>query len=227
MKSLKKIKDRIRKLLALSESPNKAEAASALAKANLLLSQEGLSVGDLSSVASNVRNVLLRETDNLTPWEERLLKCITKATATDALKIYNGDKIHIRIIGREPNTISAINYYEYLQKTVEEKSELFNESIGDIESFRIGMVEGINQQIQQKKEVKSALSSSKDVIRNTAAEYKKDNDQYIASEYGNSNISDNWYTVEPNSFHLGKSIGRKISIYDQIDMRVEAGRREK
>ena len=46
---------------------------------------------------------------------------------------------------------------------------------------------------------------------------KRENMDYIKKIYGNPEISENWYGVDSNSYGLGKAIGKKISIEQQLD----------
>ena len=213
-----KIKERIKKLLSLSESPNEAEAASALAKAKLLLSRYGLNTSELTGNKSGeVNETVIQHGESLAPWEEKLLKCIIRATYTEILKITEEDKLRLVIIGQESNVISAELLFDYLKNAVEQRADLFSESIDDLESFCIGMVESISQKFEKRaeKEIKSA--GSRELVSTAERKSKRENLDYIQNVYGQPEESDNWYGVDSNSFGLGKAVGRKISINSQIE----------
>ena len=213
-----KEKSRILKLLALSQSPNESEAASALTKAKMLLSRYGLNVEDLSNKKDALVNEISIQQENaLAPWEEKLLKCILKATYTEVIKLHENDNESLRIIGRRSNIITAQILYDYLKKAIIKRANLFSDSIDDIESFRLGMVESIKLKFEEKAKLEIKHGNCKDLVLTTEDVSKKENMEYIKNSYGNPRISDNWYGVDSNSFGLGKAIGRKICIDGQIE----------
>jgi len=213
-----KIQDRIKKLIALSSSPSESEAASALAKARELLSKHGLTSEDITAETSDIREISIEAAGKISPWEEKLLQCILSATYTEALRIYREDTEEMLIIGREANCVTAEILYEYLHETIYRKGKIFTESIDDLESFRIGMVDSIKRKFQkQKQELKSRKArSSKKMLIILDKERRKENRQYINEHYGDVNESSTWYGLDENSYGLGKSIGSKISINRQI-----------
>ena len=99
--------NRIRKLLALSESPYEAEAASALAKANALLSKQGLALSDVLVSGPEVVELRLTSVPRVSPWEVKLLKCILSATYTQALRVYEEKEQVLRIVARGKRHNSA------------------------------------------------------------------------------------------------------------------------
>ncbi len=212
-----KIKDRIIKLLALAESPNESEAASALAKAKMLLSRYELDISELSVEKSTLVNEISIEQENLlAPWEEKLLKCILRATHTEILKIYEDDKRTLKIIGRKSNIITADILFEYLKSAIEMRANVFKDSIDDTESFRLGLAESIKQKFEERAKQDIKLSNCNDLVSTVEKVSKKENMEYIKNIYGTPEASDNWYGVDSNSYGLGKAIGRKISIDPQI-----------
>jgi hypothetical protein len=211
-----RIKERIRKLLALSESPYEAEAAAALAKAQALLSREGLALSDFVLDADGVVELAVAAGIGISPWEKKLLKCVLSATYTGALRAYRNKEEELIIIGREVNAVTAKILYEYLHETVRRKADTFRDSIDDLESFRIGMVDSIQKKFQDQEQASHASSVRRDIIVAMEQERLKENRDYIKEHYGTPNSSDEWYGVDPNSFGLGQGIGKKISINRQI-----------
>ena len=216
-----KIKDRIRKLLALSKSPHEAEAASALAKAHELLSRYGLGKSDLSSDVSGIVELVVALEAHIKPWEEKLLGSILSATFTEALCVDENNKQKLIVIGREANVVTAKILYEYLHETVERKAEMFCESIEDLESFRMGMVNSIDKKFKDQQNDTHDAGKNRDLVVVLENERSEENLQYIRERYGNPDFSDNWHGVDPNSYRLGKAIGRKISINRQLFSKTE------
>ena len=79
-----------------------------------------------------------------------------------------------------------------------------------MESFYIGMVESINQKFDDKLKQEMKLSNSIEIVLNIEKISKKENQDFINDNYGNPKINDNWYGVDPNSYGLGKAIGKNI-----------------
>ena len=216
-----KIKDRICKLLALSKSPHEAEAASAMAKAHELLSKYGLGKPDLSSDVSGIIELAVAVEAHIKPWEEKLLGSILSATFTEALCVDENSKQKLIVIGREANVVTAKILYEYLHETVERKAKMFCESIEDLESFRMGMINSIDKKFQDQQNGIHDSDKKRDLVVVLENERSGENLQYIREHYGNPDFSENWHGVDPNSYRLGKSIGRKISISRQLFSKTE------
>jgi hypothetical protein len=83
-KQREKIRERIRKLLALSQSPYEAEAASALEKAQKLLTREDFTLSDPGVDESVLVELRIGAGPIDSPWEKKLLKGILSATCTEA-----------------------------------------------------------------------------------------------------------------------------------------------
>ena len=211
-----KIKDRIRKLLALSSSPHEAEAAAALAKAHELLLRHGLTMSEISTGESGIRELTVVIKASIDPWEEKLLKCILSATFTEALKTSGDNEEELIIIGREANIVTAKILYEYLHETIVRKCTTFSGSIEDLESFRIGMVDSLDRKFQDRNKGLRTAAISKEMIVALEHERSSENRRYIEEQYGKPDTSGTWYGVDPNSYGLGKAIGKKISINPQL-----------
>ena len=208
-----KAMDRIRKLLALSESPYDAEASLALEKAQVLLIKQGLTISDLLE-ESKVIELSISYGKHIQPWEERLLKCILSATFTEAIQVYDKNEQELIIIGREANVITAKILYEYLHETVKRKAEVFRDSIEDLESFRIGMVDSIRTKFKEK--AIQHLNKQSDSTNELKHVFLRETEEYIEEHYGTPENKNSWYGVDPNSYGLGKGIGKKISIDQQL-----------
>jgi hypothetical protein len=211
-----KVIRRIRKLIALSESPNEAEAASALAKAKILLAKHNVSLTEINDRETDVKELHLPVENNLHPWEEKLLACITKPTFTSAIKLYVDGILYIKLIGKEANAISAKVLYEYLHEAVVTRAKMFSAAIDDLESFRIGMVDSIRKKLEEEISRTPRRVGTKELMLNVEKESAECISKYLREAYGETESSENWYGVDPNSYGLGKAIGKKISVSEQI-----------
>ncbi|MBN1649544.1 MAG: DUF2786 domain-containing protein [Spirochaetales bacterium] len=208
--------NRIIKLLALSKSPNAAEASSALAKAKLLLSRHGMDMGDLPGKEADIVDACPGRKGPLKPWEEKLLACISEATFTEILKIYGDEKETLRIIGKRADVITASILFEYLGSAVEKRAQMFRESIDDLESFRLGMVESIKRKFAEKAKRQKKAAKSRDRVSGEDIKRRETNRKYVYENFGDPERSDSWYNIDENSYGLGRAIGRKISVDKQI-----------
>ncbi|MBN1835123.1 MAG: DUF2786 domain-containing protein [Spirochaetales bacterium] len=211
-----RIKDRVRKLLALSGSPYEAEAASALAKAKDLLSHEGLGLSDLDLDRPGVVELRIVTGPRISPWEKRLLHCILLATYTEALHASEGTEGELILVGREANVLTAKILYDYLHETVRRKADTFRDSIDDLESFRIGMVDSIRRKFQDQEQAVGTSNAREDITAAMAREQARESTDYVQAHYRGASSSNDWYGVDPNSFGLGQGIGRKIRINRQL-----------
>src|SRR5574344_1499967 len=91
---------KVKKLMALGESPSEAEAASALEKARTLLARHGLSIADVEAKESEVTESVLLEKKRLRKWEAHLVFVVCESTFTQALHVTRGDDSRVLIIGR-------------------------------------------------------------------------------------------------------------------------------
>jgi hypothetical protein len=211
-----KLIDKIKKLLALSSSPNESESAAALLKATELLVKNKLKMEDIKDECTIVKEDDLDVVHEIRPWEEELLSGIKKATFTEVIVLDMKSNKTLRLIGRESNVITAKVLYEYLHETIMKKGMLFHDCIDDIESFRLGMVKSIQHNLKQRFAKEKSLEAIKNQIVVVKKGSKEENMDYIEKEYGTTNERDNWYGVDENSYGLGKSIGKKISIDSQL-----------
>src|SRR6056297_3342508 len=110
--------DKIKKLLALSKSPNEKEAASALQKAKALLAKYGIDFSEINKANINILEKVFIKNKEISNWQYKLIECITYSTFTEAIIEVNDKEQEIKIIGRKVNVITAMNLYEYLDTTV-------------------------------------------------------------------------------------------------------------
>ena len=110
MEELDKIKIRIKKLLALSKSPNENEAASALRKANELMADYKLTAEQFS----NYTKAKVKDTKRFIRWRVFLANAVENLYATYHYSDHEGN---IVFIGGELDVFMSMEMYKYLVKT--------------------------------------------------------------------------------------------------------------
>ncbi len=214
-----KIIERVRKLLALGESPNEAEAAAAINKAKVLLARYGMTLSDMDKNEHGVIERELLKAHRLRVWKSVLLTSILDSTYTQALKIRKGKESRIVLIGREENIISAENMYNYLCSSIAGISRKYRSTVRHLDSFRFGIVTRIRERLEElnsesRREAGTAERALVVAMEKTA---EKENSAYLDKQYGKLRSQrSSRMGVDPNSFGLGKAIGNKISLDRQI-----------
>lgn len=147
---MEKIIDRIRKLFALAESPNEAEAISAMEKAHALLLQYNLTLNDINKEQkTDIQEIVFAEVGRIRGWKKLLIYYVTKANYCSFFtSVYHGSykngiegKQVINIVGRNANIISAKEMLEYIFESIERLAK--NKKHNEKESYKIGFTESI------------------------------------------------------------------------------------
>lgn len=118
--------ERIKKILALSNSPNEAEALAAANKAAEILAQYNLAMSDIDASASDrgleTQNIGKYLTAQESKWRKILLSNIAIVSGCRALigTLSLGKKFRydLKLIGSEVNRQVAIDLYEYLEAAI-------------------------------------------------------------------------------------------------------------
>jgi len=106
---LEKVADKIKKLFALSQSPNEAEAMAAFSKAQELLTRHNLSMSDLAdSQPEEVEEQIIDESKRPSSWKGALLGAVAKANYCMFFSRHGGrEGVKQMMIGRPVNIQSA------------------------------------------------------------------------------------------------------------------------
>jgi len=144
--AIQRIKERIRKLIALSQSPHPEEASSARAKAEDLLARYGLMEDGefLVEDAEEGERVLLSGL-HISEWRIALAALAAMHAQCRALLYSSGYNPGLRLTGRKAGVRKAIRLFTYLDTKIMEISPKYIPVVRDIEGFRLGMVAGIHE----------------------------------------------------------------------------------
>ncbi len=204
--------EKLKKLIALSESPSESEAASALAKAHILLAKHGLSMTDLEMKEEKVIEKAILSKKRIRSWESALIASVMAQTYTEAL--HTGGKVFI--VGREVNVIAAENLFTYLHDSIIRISKRYKEIVRHPDSFRMGMVVNINNRLKQLEEESPPTGEEKQLTVSMNTGTGKENREFMDNKYGKIGRKKVNRNVEPDSYGLGQKIGNKISLNMQI-----------
>jgi hypothetical protein len=114
---LEGVKRRVKKLLALSNSPNENEAMAALEKARKLMDEHRLSEGECLYTRHSVRG-----TKRLSRWRSVLSEAVAWLNCCEALRSPAAGEIIF--YGEEFDAFMAGEMYRYLSKTIERMAKL-------------------------------------------------------------------------------------------------------
>lgn len=146
---MKKIVSRIRKLLALSQSPNQNEAALAAQKAADLLSEYNLS---LSDIELSELPIVDEEVDvsYLATWRVRLAHVVSRSNYCRLLLLPSCRRLIF--VGRDHNAKAAREMFLYLSSSIEENCRAYAKKYRPgrtrLDSFRLGFVRLIQERLE-------------------------------------------------------------------------------
>ena len=116
MNDLENIKLKVKKLLALSKSPNENEACAALKKANDLMAEYKLTFEQISQYV----NAKVKATKRVVPWRAILANGVEQLYATCH---YSDCLGHLVFIGDELDVFMATEMYKYLARTIDRMAQ--------------------------------------------------------------------------------------------------------
>ncbi len=207
--------EKLKKLIALSGSPNEAESASALAKAHTLLARHGLTMTDLEKKEEHILQKAILSRKRLRNWESALLAAVMAATYTEAVILPGEGKVCL--VGREVNIIAAENLFEYLRTSILMISRKHAKSILNAESFRLGMVVSINERLKKLDKDCPPSKEEKQLVLSAENETGRENREYLDKKYGRLRKKRIKNRVEPLSYGMGHKAGGSVSLNLQID----------
>lgn len=147
---LKKILERVEKLLALAKSDNEHEAQLAMAQAQRLMSKYSIKEGMLHA-EEGLKEIPLAEAARFPTWVTRLYIAVGVANGAVAMFYKHKNSTEIRFIGKRVDIIMARNMARYVESEVERFAfplSLIRDRVW-IGSYREGMVDTISLKLQE------------------------------------------------------------------------------
>lgn len=206
--------DKIKKLFALSESPNEHEALVAMEKAHSLLAQYNLSMQDINTQKFDVEQQAIG-TGKFDSWVLLLVHAIADYNYCNLLLGTNNRKTTMFLVGKNINIIATKNFIEYILSTIK---RLVQDNYGQgkkyLSSYKIGLASSI---INRLKELKYADMHS-DCMALVVTE-KAENIAFLKNKYKDALGTRNTKTPSVNAYGYVQGVkdGNGISFNNQIN----------
>lgn len=219
---LSKILDTIKKLFALGQSPNEAEASLAIAKAHQLLVKYNLNTADLKTDESNVIEEEFSKDNRIAPWKKILLHCIVEVNFCGTYQTVGGSskgyyrqarEYVTKIVGKKHNIVAAVAMAEYLFEAIDRLADkVKGNGRSFVASYKAGVADNLSSRLQAMIERDEAEDSDS---RELVVSSKADIDNFfknIALKHRkiNQNIS------EGNAYAHGRVDGDQIRLNQQL-----------
>ena len=203
----------VKKLLALAQSPNKAEAELAAQRAYELLEKYNLEMPADVKEDLSITEVVLKEGRTLKKWYQYLAMVVAEHYFCETVTGYNHNKTsyQLSLIGRPHNVTICRSIFDYIHKAIlrEARSIRKNAKTKYRDSFKYGMVSEIAQRLREKKK-NSSRESNALVISESALI-----DEYLKS-IGVKTVPFKNNSGNKQGFSRGLAAGRRVSLDDQL-----------
>jgi hypothetical protein len=225
-KNMKLIMDRIRIVLAMTESPNEAEAATAMEMAHKMLKEHNLTLSDLEFGQQAIIEDVYETYQRIPAWKERLLGQIMRSNYCEAYHHirYNGHGHNgvrfdstrdFMIVGRQENVATARAMADYLVNAVERLAKKFKGETSEKKSYKYGISETLRIRLatmMEKEEVETAETTALMIKENALV--KKHMDEKENLKQGKSTS----LKIEDLMAYLqGEKDGNNISLNKQVE----------
>lgn len=211
--------EKVKKLFALSSSPNEAEALLAIEKANYLLKEYNLSISDIKE---DNRFSLIEETysscQKERTWRKVLINIVCKANLCTLVQYNSYKQTEFRIVGKKHNIIVAREMIQYLESSIERISKEISGTYRN--SFKLGIVSRLAERLKEV-EKKDEPECKALVLQELSSI-----EQYL-SEQNFTNQVEKYRPSSSSAYYQGLEAGAKISLCSQVSSnsgnRVEIG----
>lgn len=206
-----KLIGKIQKLLALSKSPNKAEAELAAQRAHELLTKYNLSMDDVQE--REIREFNIISGRNLKTWKHLLIDNVARYYYCKSLFYERGSGYYrIVFIGQRHNIIVCKSMFDYLHKTILRESRSIHKNAKNKyrEDFKLGMAVKISERLKQLSDQKIIPEEKDLVIRENDKIDKYLSEKNTYSENFELDIK------KAEAYWKGIQAGKKVSLNEQI-----------
>ncbi len=206
----------VKKLLALSKSPNKAEAELAAQRAHELLEKYNLSINDIHE--KEIYEGEIRSGRSIKKWRSLLINSVATYFYCRSL-IYNDESGYYKIVfvGHKHNIIICKSIYDYLEKAVIRESKSIHKNAKNKyrENFKLGMATEISLRLYQLLNAKTTSEEKALIVTEN---------KLIEKYFQEKGVRQKIIDINPENktaFHKGITAGNKISLNNQIKKKSE------
>jgi len=214
---------RIKKLLALASSSNKAEAELAAKRANELLLKYNLSMKEVDREKTEVIRKAIKSGSRSKKWRLVLLNTVAEVNFCEFIYVDTGIGFRFDIIGKSHNAEIVASIYEYLEKAImniAQKECHKNAKYKYREHFRYGMATEISVRLFEimKQNQQSGPSDQNALVVAVYENEKKDIDCFLQSQgltFSETKLDEE--ALKKKAFQKGILAGRKVGLNNQLN----------
>jgi hypothetical protein len=217
--SISNIIEKVKKLLALSQSSNAHEAAAAAAKANALIDEYRLSVGQLQDTSNedpltHDQSEPLLQADRAMRWRKTLAQALTKHYGCYIWNNTARRTVYYVVAGRKSD-VEVLRYmFAYISLECERITQ--NQAKGRgrtfAESYRRGFVDGVLSQLQASRA--TAVKASSDPMALVKLDDRAKDAEALVK--GNVRLEKgkkaSYSRTDANAFYSGQSAGKALHL---------------
>lgn len=201
----------IRKLLALSKSPNEHEAALAMSKAQELLLKHNLDMAEVNTAESKQETEMINESvdfDDFKPWQSTLLNVISLYNFVHIIQI-DGRAHEYHILGRRTNVAGVVELYNWIEPQIIRLAATSGYKRTDKASYCQGIVSTVMAKLRDSR---NAYTDSHPRSTAIVVDVQRDSDAWYKCCYPHTTTGHQRFTVN-GAYTDGKSAGHGVSVY--------------
>jgi hypothetical protein len=236
MSDINAVIEKVKKLLALSQSSNANEAAVAAAMANKLMDQYRLSTAELEGTDGNVSEPIeeddgyIYETGKITQWKSSLIMALAShygcavwndttvdmKVDLDTNAVYsNGRKVsRYRLVGRRSDIGITRYMFAYLSAECTRLSAIEAKGKGRVfvQSYCIGFVSGVRMQLSASRAEVQQQASSTAIVKINAREKEATDAMFKMHSGLRVSKTNSQCQVDRNAFGMGQQQGKSVHL---------------
>lgn len=222
MSDMSEVQAKIKKLLALSQSPNVNEASLALERVHALLVKHNLEMSDIDTQDKALIEEVYEEAGRIRNYKKALLNQIA---TTNFCRLYQSKmrsyekgkwvtNVKLVIVGRDHNVATTKAMADYLFSTIErmKKENAYGKGKQVVEAYCTGIADTLIVKLMAMVQEDSAVGSgTRDLVVSTSSEIDKFfKEKNMKSSRLNQNVSDR------NAYAQGRQDGESIRLNRQV-----------
>ena len=200
----------IKKLLALSKSPNEHEAALALSKAQELLLKHNIDMAEIKTdqTGPNLEVEMLNESvdfDHYQAWQGTLLNCIAKRNFCHCVQAHG----LVQILGRKANVRVIVELYNWVEPQIIRMAKESGYKAGEKNAYIMGLLKTLAAKLdEQRAEFHEANPTSRALVANV----QSDSDDWFKKCYPRTQKGRSVRLTDVGAYEHGKVDGNGLSV---------------